>query len=563
MTTFAPTTAQPGVTSLDPTKHVNYTLGMVLGAQDFQQEFAYHNGRDRWLARDTVGYGTVWGLKVALDPQQSGALLGDAQVVVSRGTALSPCGQLICVGSDQCASLNAWLAAHADQLPHLPDGTPLPLYVVLCYREALTDDVPIPGEPCRCEDDLTAASRVQDCFRLELRLAPPAQCEEQAVRDFVAWLRQVRVTDAGDYVSLSVFLDALRGAAQLGVEHSPPDPGSPPGWSGSPPDGAPCPCPPGFAFASPPSSVAIPSGQACDYLRAAYRVWCTEIRPALRWPLPGCDCGCQGPCAGGGQGGCGCGGSSADPCTECDDEVLLAQLNVPVEWPPGASPQLASAAWEIDESQRPYVMHLRMVQELLPCHELEGAKGSQGEQGPQGKDGPQGPQGPQGSQGPQGPQGPQGAQGDPGTPGDPGPSTVVATGRFRIPPGLPAQPTGPLPPIFVTPGFEAVRIWPGFYLLRWESEPKFDPGRAYVVKGLPVVGAGDSPHTFEVVDDRALKDDPVAQALKFPPPEEGIIVRIIPVTAQLKPPVPELKIQLTVEAHGFEVEISDDTDIVK
>lgn len=547
MTTFAPTTAQPGVASLDPTKHVNYTLGMVLGAQDFQQEFAYHNGRDRWLARDAFGYGTVWGLKVALDPEQSGAQLTDARVVVSRGTALSPCGHLICVGRDQCASVNSWLAAHADQLPHLPDGVPLPLYLVLCYREGLTDDVPIPGEPCRCEDDLTAASHIQDCFRLELRLMPPAQCEEQAVRDFVSWVRQVRLTDGGDSVSVDEFLTALRAAAQLGVHLSPPEPGSPPApssppdWSGSPPDAGPCPCPPGFGFSSPPSSVAIPSGQACDYVRAAYRVWCTEIRPALRWPMPDCPCGCQGPC-GGGNGGCGCGGSSADPCSDCDDEVLLAQLNVPVEWPPGASPQLGSADWVVEEHQRPYVMHVRMIQELLPCGEVEG---------------PRGPPGPQGQQGQQGPQGEQGPKGNTGGPGKPGPSTVAAAGRFEIEQGLKPQPPVPLQTIFSTAGLAAERVWTGFYLLRW---PKFSPGNEYVVKGLPVVGAGDPPHTFEVVDDRTLEQDPLKDVLKLPSPKEGILIRIIPVM-MAKPGIPGLKIVGTLEPHGFEVEISDYTGV--
>jgi hypothetical protein len=547
MTTFAPTTAQPGVASLDPTKHVNYTLGMVLGAQDFQQEFAYHNGRDRWLARDAVGYGTVWGLKVALDPEQSGAELADARVVVTRGTALSPCGQLICVGSDQCASLNAWLAANADELPQLPGGTPLTLYVVLCYREALTDDVPIPGEPCRCEDDLTSASRIQDCFRLELRLTPPAQCEEQAVRDFVSWIHQVRITDAGDYMSVEEFLEALRNAAQLGVEGSPPEAGSPPQWSGSPPDWSgsppegPPPCPQGFAFASPPSSVAIPTGQACDYIRAAYRVWCTEIRPALRWPLPGCPCGCQGPCGGGnGDCGCGCGGStSADPCTDCDDEVLLAQLDLPVEFPPGASPQLASTDWVIEEHQRPYVMHLRMIQELLPC------------------EGVQGPPGPPGRPGNDGHDGLPGNDGKDGAPGPPGPSTVVAAGRFLIPhpPQNRLSPGDPLHSVFTTPGFKALWIRPGFYLLQPD---KFNRHRAYVVKGTPVVATEEQPHSFEVVDE--FTKDPMRAELKLPTPDEGILIRILPLTAG--PKILGLELQPAEEPRGFEVEISDYTELI-
>ena len=60
-TTFAPVATKPS----DPTKHVNYVKGMVLGVDDFTQEFEYLSGRDQWLARDLIGYGTVAGLKVS------------------------------------------------------------------------------------------------------------------------------------------------------------------------------------------------------------------------------------------------------------------------------------------------------------------------------------------------------------------------------------------------------------------------------------------------------------------------------------------------------------------
>ena len=66
-------------------KHVNFTLGMILGVDDFVQEFAYLSGRDQWLARDLLGYGTVSGLGVSLDTDARGP-----RVSVSPGAALSP-----------------------------------------------------------------------------------------------------------------------------------------------------------------------------------------------------------------------------------------------------------------------------------------------------------------------------------------------------------------------------------------------------------------------------------------------------------------------------------------
>ena len=51
----------------DPTKHVNYTLGMILGVDEFTQEFAYLSERDRWAVRDLAGYGTL-----TVDPPPGG-----------------------------------------------------------------------------------------------------------------------------------------------------------------------------------------------------------------------------------------------------------------------------------------------------------------------------------------------------------------------------------------------------------------------------------------------------------------------------------------------------------
>ena len=53
----------PDLAAPDSAKRVKYTLGMILGADDFEQEHAWLAGRDRWLARDLIGYGTANGLQ--------------------------------------------------------------------------------------------------------------------------------------------------------------------------------------------------------------------------------------------------------------------------------------------------------------------------------------------------------------------------------------------------------------------------------------------------------------------------------------------------------------------
>src|SRR5688572_31208303 len=119
MTTFASVASSLEAKAPDATKHVNFSLGMVLGVDDFNQEFAYLAGRDRWLARDAIGYGTLCGLRVQTETAAKGPRL-----TVTTGSALTPRGQLVCVKPAQCAYLNDWLDANATEVTNLV-GSPL------------------------------------------------------------------------------------------------------------------------------------------------------------------------------------------------------------------------------------------------------------------------------------------------------------------------------------------------------------------------------------------------------------------------------------------------------
>ncbi|HEV2861678.1 MAG TPA: hypothetical protein VGX48_11770 [Pyrinomonadaceae bacterium] len=328
MSSFSARVAGSSVTRPDPAKHVNYSLGMVLGVDDFTQEFAYLSGRDQWLGRDLVGYGTVSGLAVSVAYDADAR----AEVVITPGAALSPRGQLIRVTPTQCADLGDWLSQERNRarLDLLPSGaTALPVYVVLSYRECATDEVPIPGEPCRSEEDSMEASRLADNFRLELSFDPPDQREDDALRDFVRWLSQWVVAgdeSTGTFADIKQFERAVRGAAEI---PSPPT---------SPPD---------FMYGSPPAALRVRASDACEFLRAALRIWVTELRPL--WG--------------------GAGQTAGLPPNE--EGVLLAELTVPVRRTAAGDrwelehPGLAKAA--VNEGRRPFVLHLRMLQEWVEC----------------------------------------------------------------------------------------------------------------------------------------------------------------------------------------------------
>ncbi|AKJ02890.1 hypothetical protein [Archangium gephyra] len=327
---------------MDPTKRVNYVLGMVLGVDDFTQEFTYLSERDRWLTRELLGYGTVWGLAVTQEPGTRGP-----EVRVSPGVAVSPRGNLLRVTPAQCASLNDWLAARTPEvsarMAGASPGTRLKVYVVLGYDECLTDAVPIPGEPCRTEEDATKPSRIADDFTLELSFTPPAQHEEDALRDLVRWLRtHIQVSSTpGTSVPLDAFLGFLRGAVLV-------PPGSPPSPPWSPSD---------FLLdTSPASPLVVATEDLCRYLRAALRVWVTELRHLWRTNWLGEAQGCMEPLTPVSAGG--------------EDRVLLAELSLPVTRElEGGAWKVASAPAKVDilEDGRPFVAHLRLLQEWMLC----------------------------------------------------------------------------------------------------------------------------------------------------------------------------------------------------
>jgi hypothetical protein len=317
-----------GSSSLDVSKHVNYTLGMVLGVSDFTQEFAYLSARTRWLARDAIGYGTLCGLAVTLDTSTKGP-----RVVVSAGTALTPGGQLVCVKPNQCAYLNDWLTANPKALDGMPSPATLPLDLVLCYRECELDPVAIPGEPCRVVSELTAASRIGDSFALELRTTPADQDEEDLLRELADWLRQIPLhTGSGRPSTVAQVETALRNAVQL--MDSP---------IGSPIEAI-------HINAATATTLHVDPSALDDVVGAALRVWATEIRPRVHPICPG---------------GCGCCGDAANATQADDDCLLLAHLDVPVVNVPGGWQVSDTVAVRKDESRRPVLAHLRLQQEWL------------------------------------------------------------------------------------------------------------------------------------------------------------------------------------------------------
>ncbi|WP_321415743.1 hypothetical protein [uncultured Desulfobacter sp.] len=304
------TTYYPESGNLEPNKRVNYVHGLVLGVDEFQQEELYLLEKHRLHHRGLHGYGTVYGLALKVEDTDRGP-----RILVRSGMAVSPQGQEICVPKDQCAQLNLWLSHNKSEIETAfgspPEG-PISLYIVLCYTQCQTDLVPIPSGPCQSLEETTAPSRVADDFILKLTATPPEQTEDETIKSFFALLSQISVSDASPGLTQEELNDLVRYEAGL---TSPP-------------------------FSSPPEPYTLHPDNAQAYLRNAFGVWVTEVRPLLIAGLENC--------------------ASAPQEESC---VLLGQLDFEINLI-GQDYKTAGTV-SIDQSLRPYLYSSRFIQEVL------------------------------------------------------------------------------------------------------------------------------------------------------------------------------------------------------
>lgn len=308
------------VRTLDPSKRVNYSFGLVLGVDEFLQEQTYFLERHHRHARTLHGHGTVWGLKV------SASTSDPVEIRVAPGLAVTPSGHEICVRELMCARLDDWLAARRDLLGEfVGTGSPLALCVVLCHRECATDVVPLPGEPCRSDEDVMAPSRVADSFDIKLLLAdggssppgldmcPAPSARGAGLRALTDLLQRMHVTgSATKYAQRADIEKAVRRIAKV-------DP-----WSvSSPPSGA-------LLYVRP--------ADARETFNTVARVWATEVLPVLlaRDDSATCD-------------------QSGDRC------VLLGGIQFTVSVL--GTVQGGAAAVDVDESMRPILLSTETLQE--------------------------------------------------------------------------------------------------------------------------------------------------------------------------------------------------------
>ncbi len=308
-------------------QRLNYVFGQVLGVQEFRQEQVYFINKNRLHNRALHGYGTVWGLELTLDGT------GDnREVRVGPGLAVDQCGQEIEVPSLQCARLNAWLAA--DSGKRNADNRPLTnaetLHVNGGPREVY---VTLCYSECLTGDQPVFG---EPC-RSDSQAIQPTRVKDDFSLDLAAESplqdEELMVRSFGALlgrVGLGDVPTADREARRAELLKAVADLSTAPAPGGAP--------------------LVLPPDEARDWLREAFRRWVVLKRPPLQ--------------------------PARQPCILLGAVELSLDGNKVDETKPIA----------LDEEQRPYLLHTRLLQEWLLSSRGGGGKGEKGDPGPSGVD---------------------------------------------------------------------------------------------------------------------------------------------------------------------------------
>jgi hypothetical protein len=309
---------------LEPDLRVNYSLGMVLGLDEFRQEALYFLEKEYLHNRALHGFGTVYGLKVTTTHPGPP---GEVTLTVEPGMAIDQWGRPIVLRSAQCAHLGAWLAAqerlHTGSVQsHLGISGELTVHVVASYAECLDDLVPLPGQPCSSSSQLSVPSRIRDAWNLELRWDPPAMAAWDAVRRLAKLLDSIEIVPGlagSDEELIKAEVRALAPGQSLPLPPLPSLPSS---------------LPPG------PVRFKLPAESAAEAFDRILLVWVTEVRPLLTPELTNPE------------------GGTSDPA------VLLATITFVPTTPFSVDAPAIVHCNDPDDEGRPYLLHTQLIQEL-------------------------------------------------------------------------------------------------------------------------------------------------------------------------------------------------------
>jgi hypothetical protein len=150
---------------LEPFERNKYFAGKLVTEKDLTDEQSYHRAGRKQHNRYLHGYGVVCGLRVV--PSSTAE---PKSVLVEPGLALDPWGREIVV--PEPVQFEVGERGCRDTLKFA--GRTKSLFLVIEYREVLTDTIPVPVSPDEPgSDSHTQPSRICETYQLGLRRKPP------------------------------------------------------------------------------------------------------------------------------------------------------------------------------------------------------------------------------------------------------------------------------------------------------------------------------------------------------------------------------------------------------
>jgi len=148
---------------------VAYTLGRMLGAEDFQAEQNYHRSRMARVLRTLHGTGTAFGLSVSIKQDNNA---DNVEVRVEQGMAIDRAGRVIDVPSAVCIRIKKFIDSQSDsdQSLSFKDGKGSIADVFVRFTECQRGKTPAFADNNYDATDAFAANRLLDGFRMELVL---------------------------------------------------------------------------------------------------------------------------------------------------------------------------------------------------------------------------------------------------------------------------------------------------------------------------------------------------------------------------------------------------------
>jgi hypothetical protein len=149
-------------------QRVSFEPGILLGSDALTTEQAYHvrrlNRHQRWL----IGPGTVFGLRVDVQPPAAGVTSDPVQITVGPGYAIDGLGREVMVGGQYAISLRDWLTV---QNPPSSSGV-FHLRVTVRAQASPNQLQPVVAELFDAGLDPVVPKCVADSFALEISVDP-------------------------------------------------------------------------------------------------------------------------------------------------------------------------------------------------------------------------------------------------------------------------------------------------------------------------------------------------------------------------------------------------------